>query len=383
MKKVWTLVSLNLKIVYRDKTAVIWMVLVPLFYILVFGSAFNFSSDPSQAKAYLAVVNQDDGFLSQQLMAELHSEHLWIDTLHALPDEPRTRMLTIPDSFTHKVLNGTHVELLLQKKQDAHLEAQATAKLAIQKSYFRLLADLVELHLNDKQIEPAALIALKERQPKVTVTSQYAGKHQIIPSGFNHQVPANIVMFTLIIVFIYAGEILMEEKTRGMLRRVHIAPISTGSLFAGKLLGITLIGLLQIGVLIAAGHFIFGIYYGPSPAALALLALLFAACCGAMGLVLAMLIKGREKLTGIALVTALGMSALSGCWWPVEITPDSMRTIAHVLPSGIALDALHQLISYSSGLTAIASHLIYLLMFTIGFSLIFGWLLKRQDTAKL
>lgn len=383
MRKVWTLAILNLKLVYRDKTVFIWMVLVPLFYILVFGSAFNIESDPSQAKAYLAVYNQDDGFLSQNLIVQLHSEHLLIDTLHAAPEEPRTRMLTIPDSFTQNILNGKKVELFLQKKQDANLEAQATAKLAIQKSYFRLLADLIELQLYDESIEPAKLIDLKDRTPKVTVSSQYAGKHQIIPSGFNHQVPANIVMFTLIIVFIYAAEILMDEKMRGMLRRVYIAPLRTSTLFAGKLLGITLIGLLQVGVLMAAGRLLFGIYYGPSPVALALLALLFAACCGAMGLVLAMLIKGREKLTGIALVSALGMSALSGCWWPVEITPDSMRTIAHVLPSGIALDALHQLISYSAGLGAIASHLIYLLMFTIGFSLIFGWLLKRQDTAKL
>ena len=37
------------------------------------------------------------------------------------------------------------------------------------------------------------------------------------------------------------------------------------------------------------------------------------------------------------------MAALGGCWWPLEIGPDFMRTLAHCFPTGWAMDALHNL----------------------------------------
>jgi ABC-type multidrug transport system permease subunit len=33
----------------------------------------------------------------------------------------------------------------------------------------------------------------------------------------------------------------------------------------------------------------------------------------------------------------------------LEIVPDSMKIVAHVVPSGWAMDALHQLISFGGG----------------------------------
>ena len=40
------------------------------------------------------------------------------------------------------------------------------------------------------------------------------------------------------------------------------------------------------------------------------------------------------------------MSALGGCWWPLEIVPDTFKTLAHLVPAGWAMDAFHRLISF-------------------------------------
>ncbi|MDZ7725604.1 MAG: ABC transporter permease [candidate division KSB1 bacterium] len=376
--KVYALIINTLRLVIRDKSAVIWMLLIPLFYILIFGNSFRSNSSPKDAKADLQVWNQDDGLLSQRLLEHLSSENLQIHLQDSFPSSINVRFLTIPDSFSARVLANKPVELPFVTKSGTNQEAEATAEMALRKATMRLMADLARLELQNT--EPAAnqFEQLDRRASLVSLHSEYSGKYKIIPSGYNHQVPANIIMFTLIIVFIYAGEILMEEREKGMLSRIRLSPISENQFFLGKWTGTTLIGLIQMIILIAAGRFLFDIHYGPSLAAVILLALVFAACCAAMGLTLAMLVKRREQLNGIALMTALGMAALSGCWWPIEIVPGWMAVIARILPSGIALRAFHQLISYGHGLHMIIPHLFWLLAFNLSFALLFAFLLRRN-----
>jgi len=43
------------------------------------------------------------------------------------------------------------------------------------------------------------------------------------------------------------------------------------------------------------------------------------------------------------------MAALGGCWWPLEIVPDFVKRLAHLVPTGWAMDALHQLITFGGG----------------------------------
>lgn len=378
MRRISALVINTLRLVVRDKSAAIWMLLVPLFYILIFGSAFRFSSSRKDAKADIKVFNQDDGQLSDRFLYHLETENLNIQMLDSIPEPINVRYLVIPDSFTTCVQNNKPVELIFVTKPGTNQEAEATAGLALRKATLRLLADLSELDIKDKTPNNKNFQELDQRASLVSLHSEYSGEYKIIPSGYNHQVPANIIMFALIIVFIYAGEILMEEREKGMLSRIRISPLSGNQLFLGKWIGTTAIGLVQISILIVVGRFMFGISYGPSVPAVVLLALVFAGCCAAMGLTLAMLVKRREQLNGIALTTALGMAALSGCWWPIEIVPPWMASIAHILPSGIALRAFHQLISYGHGLDMIVPHLLWLLLFNGVFAVLFAFLLGRD-----
>ena len=61
--------------------------------------------------------------------------------------------------------------------------------------------------------------------------------------------------------------------------------------------------------------------------------------------------------------TVLLMAAIGGCWWPLEIAPDFMKTAAHFVPAGWALDALHQLISFGGGFDAIVVPVLVLIGF--------------------
>ena len=59
------------------------------------------------------------------------------------------------------------------------------------------------------------------------------------------------------------------------------------------------------------------------------------------------------------------LAALGGCWWPLEIASPGQQMIALFLPTGWALKALHQLISFGSGLSAVIQPLAMLCGFGV------------------
>lgn len=363
----------------KDKMSFIWMLLVPCIYIFIFGSAFRGENNPSDSKAYLAVYNRDHGYLAAELLEGLKSENMRVDSLEAVPEEQPGRLLTIPENFTKNILQGKVDTLKFVRKPDMDLEAGMTVTMGIRKSYYIILAGLTELEMKGKRISAASLENLRTRPPLIQTTISYAGRHKIIPSGFNNQVPANIVQFTMMILFIFAGSTIMEERKKGLFRRIQIGPVHFYELFFGKLLYVFLVGLIQVAMLLVIGHFVFNVYYGSSPGALAILIIIYCLAIGSIGLCLGFFIKNEEKLLGIAITAALSMAALSGCWWPLEITPIWMQRLANFLPSGLALKAFHQLISYKRGFDAIWPNLLGLAGFAACFMILFARMIVRQN----
>ncbi len=379
MKNIMRIALQSLRIVLKDKSSVVWILIVPVVYISIFGNVFNFQNDVTKYRANLSILNQDNGFLSDLLIQGIASENVAITQLDSLPAEPPLRLLIIPPNFTTRVLAEHETQLQLQKKPDSDMEAEMTAKMAVRKSYIRILASMAELKIDNAEIDSAQIAEINQREGLIYVESRYAGKHKIVPTGFNHQVPANIVMFTMLVLFIYAGNMILDEKRNGLLRRIAISPVQHWQLFSGKLLGGTLVGIVQILILLAVGRFVFGVYYGPSPAALVVLSLLFAMTVSAIGLSIGMFFESEEKVTGLGIILAISMSAISGCWWPLEIAPGWMAQIASILPSGIALSGYHQLISYGRGFQAVLPNIIQLLLTTVLFALVFANRLSKQQ----
>ena len=379
MKPVFIIALYHLRLISKEKSTLLYMVLLPLLYIVVFGNAFRSGGDASQQKSYLGIYNQDQGFLAQRFIRSIASENIQLDSLTTMPEDTPTRMLVIPAEFTQKLLSGEQVTLVLKKKQDANLEAEAAASMAIRKAYFRILADLTELVVNDKELNTVNVNKLSERPPLVIVESRFAGRHVIIPSGYNQQVPGNIVMFTLMILFMYAGSILQQEKNTGLLRRLRVAPVAMSHIYWGKLIGVAGVGFVQIGILLLAGRFIFGVYYGSSPFSLLLLVVLYTFTVAPMALSLGFIIKNEEKLIAISITSALVLSALGGCMFPLEIAPRWMNSLANFLPSGLAVKAFHRLISYGYGFQGVWMYLAGLAIFAVVFSLVSARLLYRFE----
>ena len=379
MRAIWIIGRQGLQYLLKDRTAFIWFLLVPLMYIFVFGNAFRRESDPSKSKATLAVYNQDHGNLSKRLLTLLRSDNLQIDSLSQFPEQPRIRMLSIPDSFSVKLSAGEKVQLDFEARKDASSEATMTAQMNIRKSMYRMLADLTELKIHHQRADSAGFAGLDQRAPLVSVDAQYAGQHITIPRGFSQQVPAQIVQFTLIMLFIYSASSILEERNKGLLKRIKTSSVSFLQMYLGKMLYVFLLGITQVLLILIIGKFLFGVYYGSDPVALILVSVTYILSVGSIGLCLGFMIRNQEKLVGIAISSALCMAAMSGCWWPMEISPQWMQRFSLFLPSGLALKSYHMLISFGKGLGDIWPYTLALAGITVLFSGLFGLVLYRSQ----
>jgi ABC-2 type transport system permease protein len=66
----------------------------------------------------------------------------------------------------------------------------------------------------------------------------------------------------------------------------------------------------------------------------------------------------------------MAMAALGGCWWPLEIVSKPLQTFALLMPSGWAMKALHETISFGRGLDGVAVPVAVLLGFGVVFTVV-------------
>jgi ABC-type multidrug transport system permease subunit len=186
----------------------------------------------------------------------------------------------------------------------------------------------------------------------VSLEAKFAGRKPV-PSGFNFSLPGNLVMYLMMNLLIFGGSTIAAERRNGVIKRIMVHPVTRLELVMGKIYGLMLLGLVQILFFLAVGKFLFHVNLGANLPAVALTLLVFAWVAGSLGVLVGSLNAAEDRVTGICVLASLLMAALGGCWWPLEIGPPMMKTISLCTPTGWALQALHQLISFGSGFDAV------------------------------
>jgi ABC-2 type transport system permease protein len=373
------LVLTELRVLSRYKATVAWFFLMPLVFAVFFGLAFRGSRE--RPKISLGVANKDAGFLSRRLAGELATEGFDITEAPVAGSpadtssvNPPVRTLTIPEGFTERVLAGEKTALLLVKKEDANVEASQAAEVNIVRAIIRVIGNLCLMEFGPsgapgQSVEEAYDLAVP-REPRVTLQIEEAGQLEKIPSGFAQTVPANVVMFVMMCVLIYGVHLLVTEKKSGLLTRISAGPVTATQIVAARLGSRALAGVIQVVILFAVSKLLFGISFGTSFAGLSLLMASYILCVAGLSLLLGSLIRSPEQASGFSVLLTLVMSALGGCWWPLEIVPSPVREFAFAFPTGWAMDGLHKVMAFGYGARAVIPNAaVLLLMFVVFFSL--------------
>ena len=332
---------------------------MPLAFAYFMGLAMGGAGggDPANAQPSIAIVNEDTGFASKLFLETLDRQGLRpVDGTEA---EEAVRGLTIPEGFTEKLLAREQTLVDFFQLEGQGQEQSLLAQVILFQSMVAFNGYLVEFAMergSQAPVTEAGLRAVMEKENPVALDATFAGRKPI-PVGCSLSLPGNLVMYLLINLMIFGGAGVAAERCSGVLRRLGINPISRSQLLAGKLFGLILLGCMQIAVFLLLGQFAFGLNIGDNVFGIVLTLLVFSWVGASAGLLTGFLIKAEEKIVGLSLLMGLPMAALGGCWWPLEIVPEHLQTVAFCLPTGWALDALHQLITFGGDLSNVWTHL--------------------------
>lgn len=363
----------DLRLAARDRAAFLWMFLLPLALMWVFGAV---SGGGGPQKASLAIEDRDGGWLARALVKELAGER--IELTEVKPGSPAAaggkdappRTLVIPQGFTANVLAGHQQILRLEKGSNASEEFSLAAESHIVRAIVRIVGRLAEM---GPQAQPQAFAALASRPPLVSVAVSTAGGGHPVPEGFSQSVPGTLTMTVLMMTLIYGAVFLTLEKRQGMIRRQAMLPLSRSTVYLGKLAGRLLIAGAQAVVLLIAGRFLFHVSWGSSPGGLALLLGAYLLAVAALSTLLGAVLSTPEQASAVGWILSMILAALGGCWWPSEVMPRWLWAASHVLPTPWAMDGFHSLISFGHGIEAVLLPAAVL----VGFAAVFAALGSR------
>lgn len=162
-------------------------------------------------------------------------------------------------------------------------------------------------------------------------------------NAFDQYVPGFGITFLLIGMLMGLSMGLIDERDWGTLARLRVSGAPLAGTLIGKLSARFLVGFAQMVALLAFGYWIFGVSLGRNPAMLLLPSAAIAFAAAAFGLIIACLARTHDSVMPVGTVTAMAMSAIGGCWWPLDFEPSWMRGFAHFLPTTWTMLAFNNL----------------------------------------
>ncbi len=162
-------------------------------------------------------------------------------------------------------------------------------------------------------------------------------------NAFDQYVPGFGITFLLVGMLLGLSLGLIDDRDWGTLQRLRVSGAPLAGTLIGKLLSRFLIGLVQLTILYAVGWLMFGVSLGENPVALLMPAVAISFAAAAFGLIIACVARTHDSVMPVGAVVSMAMSAIGGCWWPLDFEPAWMRAIALWMPTTWTMQAFNDL----------------------------------------
>jgi ABC-2 type transport system permease protein len=123
----------------------------------------------------------------------------------------------------------------------------------------------------------------------------------------------------------------------------------------------------------------FGVDYLRDPAALLLMMVSLSLVASTLGLLIAAVLKSEQALIATTVIVSMAVSALSGAWFPLEITGATFQFVGHLLPTAWILDGLRGIIVRGFDVVDVAPAFVVALVWSAAFFALAVWRFRLSD----
>lgn len=375
MKKLFLIGLKDLKLIFRDRTALMFMLLAPFLLTIGMGFVTGRFSGTSNGLSDIPViiVNLDKEQLGNALADTFSSQELagLVEPTASSNPEAARRLIDedkaaaaviIPAGFTRSIIpaEGTALDSNYVQPEAVKIEVYANPSRPTSAGVIKAIVDefisrveegrmsgmtsLVQLMssglldpANVESEEQALFQGVDESQPvAITLKTDKEGAQAVEFDMLAYFAPGMALMFLMYTVS-HGGRSILAERAQGTLPRLLVSPTSTAQFLGGKVLGVFFMGIAQVAILILASALFFRVKWGdPLGMLVLILAAVFAAT--GWGMLITSFARTPAQVGSIGSAVMLIFGILGGSFITLEQLPPFVQMISKITPNAWGLD---------------------------------------------
>ena len=390
MRKVLAIGWANTKRFLRQRSNIFFVFVFPVLLILLLGMMYGGGNE-----ARIAVhVAGAGGPLAADLMEALDDLEdvavVTYDSQAALTEAVQRARVTagvlVPEGYDDALMGGGSAEVgLVTRPNDQNgMLAREAVRDVVARQAAPIRAARFAVDQGAASFSQALVVGqiVAEREAAIRVTYTQAGESVFEDFSklgtFDLGASQELVLFMFLTSLTAAADLILTRKL-GVARRMLSTPTSTGVIVGGEVAGRFGVALVQ-GVYIMVGTLLlFGVNWGDPLGAIAIL-VVFALVGSGAAMLSGALFRNEQQAGGIGVLLGMGLAAIGGAMAPIEVFPDSMKTLARFTPHAWAIDAFSELVRRDGGFLDILPQLGVLAAFAAVFMALATWRLHRVLT---
>jgi ABC-2 type transport system permease protein len=416
MLKLFLIGFKDVTLAFRDRAALILMLAAPFVLTLAMGvvtGRFSGAGSTGIGDIPVVIVNQDDGQLGQTFVEVMTSADLdgLLDPVltviigHQQVDDDEVAAAVVCRPTFHTIIrrpgrypaDPAKIQIYVNPNRSVsagvvraivdefinRLEvARATGQVAVTQLILNgIIAPSEALTIGEQMGERLQAQATDANAPADALTLRLTGQNDQPVPEFDilaYLAPGMAMLFLMYTVS-NGGRSILQERAQGTLPRLLVSPTTNAQVLGGKLLGIYLTGLAQMGILIGASSLLFGLKWGDPLGVVALIVAVVAAATG-WGSLLAAIAKTPAQVATMGSAIMLTFGILGGSFISIPL-PSPINLLARLTPNSWGQEGFATL-GLGGTLAELATPLLALLIMAAVLFAIATVLFRRQAWGK-
>ncbi len=323
----------------RNRVGLLSSLIIPMMFILIFGSIFSGSSSSSifsggsTGPISIYVKNLDNGKISIQFISTLNSTgHIILTPLTGseniisyLRAHSSSDGLLIPSTFSRDFLTGKSVNVTVYGNPSSLSST--------------VVSETVDSVINAFNLKRAGSSTVLGMYQTPITASTYTYIDFLVPGLIGYSILVS-PMFSLV-------NISSLYKKIKLFKQFSLTPLSKGDWLVSKVLWFIFLGSISFMLMVAVGDFGFGSHISLSIWIIPFLILgpmLFAS----LGMLIGTVAKSIETASVVGNVITFPMMFLSGTFFPISFMPIYLQNAAHAFPLFYVIEGLNSVMIYAN-----------------------------------
>lgn len=374
----------NIKRMLRERSNIFFVFIFPIALILLIGVQFGGGFEP-----VIGVSRADDGELAAEMVAEIESgstveEFDSADALTTAVERGFVQVgVLLGGGMDGLAAAGSAVEVgLISRPDGSGAQLQSVVRAAVSEVMAPIGAAQFASGETGQPFDDSLAVAtaLSGQSNEIAVEVSTVGE-AIFPATlgqFDLGASSQLVLFTFLTALAGSYALILTRQL-GISRRMLSTPTPIRSIVVGESLGRFGTAIVQGIYIMVATLVIFQVNWGDPLAAILLLVALSAVGAGA-GMLMGATFSNDQQASGIGVMAALGLAALGGAMFPLELFSPTMQRIAHITPHAWALDGFAELVRRDGTTVDILPELGVLTVYAVVLLSLASWRLRIAIT---